>query len=91
LPELPPVADLIPGFDLVTPIGVFARAGTPDPIIRKIADAIIAVMKQPDIKPPFAALGMEPVGEGPEQFAQAVATEIVNITKMVESAGLKLK
>jgi tripartite-type tricarboxylate transporter receptor subunit TctC len=91
LPELPPLADLIPGFDLVTPIGIFARAGTPESIIRKIAAEAIAVMKQPDIKPPFAALGMEPVGEGPEEFAQAAASEIVSITKIVESAGLKPK
>jgi tripartite-type tricarboxylate transporter receptor subunit TctC len=48
-------------------------------------------MKQADIKPPFAALGMEPVGEGPEEFAQAAASEIVSITKIVESAGLKPK
>ena len=91
LPELPPLADLIPGFDLVTPIGIFARAGTPEPIIRKIAAEAIAVMKQPDIKPPFAALGMEPVGEGPEEFAKAATNEIVNITKIVENAGLKPK
>lgn len=91
LPDLPPLADLIPGFDLVTPIGIFARAGTPEPIIRKIADHAIAVMKQPDIRPPFAALGMEPVGEGPEEFAKAAANEIVAITRVVESAGLKPK
>jgi len=64
LPELPPVADIIPGFDLVSVIGVYARADTPEPIVRKIADDAIAVMKQSDIKAPLAALGMEPVGEG---------------------------
>lgn len=91
LPDLPPVADIIPGFDLVTLIGIYARAGTPEPIVRKIAEDAIAVMKQPDIKPPLAALGMEPVGAGSEEFAKAAANEIVNITKVVESAGLKPK
>jgi len=91
LPELPPVADIIPGFDLVSVIGVYARADTPEPIVRKIADDAIAVMKQSDIKAPLAALGMEPVGEGGEQFAKIIAGEIASITKVVESAGIKPK
>ena len=37
LPELPPLADLIPGLDMVSVIGAWARAGTPEPIVRKIA------------------------------------------------------
>jgi tripartite-type tricarboxylate transporter receptor subunit TctC len=91
LPELPPLADVIPGFDLVTLIGVYVRASTPEPIVRRIAADAIAIMKQPDMKPPLTALGMEPVGEGPEEFAKAAANEIVAITKVVESAGLKPK
>jgi tripartite-type tricarboxylate transporter receptor subunit TctC len=91
LPELPPVADIIPGFDLVSVIGVYARADTPEPIVRKIADEAIAVMKQSDIKAPLAALGMEPVGEGREQFAKMIAGEVASITKVVESAGIKPK
>ena len=91
LPELSPVADIIPGFDLVSVIGLYARADTPDPIVRKIADDAIAVMKQSDIKAPLAALGMEPVGEGGEQFAKIIAGEIASITRVVESAGIKPK
>jgi len=91
LPELPPVADIIPGFDLVSVIGVYGRADTPDPIVRKIAEEAIAVMKQSDIKEPLAALGMEPVGEGKEQFAKIIAAEVDGITKVVESAGIKPK
>lgn len=89
LPDLPPLADVIPGFDLVTPIGIFARAGTPEWLIRRIADEAIAVMKQPDIKTPLTALGMEPVGAGPAEIASAMANEVAGITKVVESAGLK--
>ena len=91
LPDLPPLADVIPGFDLVSAIGVYARAGTPEPIVRKIASEAIAVMKQPEMKPSLAALGMEPVGEGPEGFAKAIASEVESITKVVENAGIKPK
>ncbi|MGZ5900320.1 MAG: Bug family tripartite tricarboxylate transporter substrate binding protein [Reyranella sp.] len=91
LPELPPVADIIPGFDLVSVIGLYARSDTPEPIVRKIADDAIAVMKQSDIKEPLAALGMEPVGEGGEKFAKMIAGEVASITQVVESAGIKPK
>jgi tripartite-type tricarboxylate transporter receptor subunit TctC len=91
LPDLPPVADLIPGFDLVSIIGLYARHDTPEPIVRKIAQDAIAVMRQSDIKAPLAALGMEPVGESGEKFAKMITSEIETITKVVESTGIKPK
>jgi tripartite-type tricarboxylate transporter receptor subunit TctC len=91
LPDLPPVADVIPGFDLVSVIGLYGRHDLPDPIVQKIAAEVTATMKDPGVKPPLAALGMEPVGEGPEGFAKLIANEIRTITKVVEEAGLKPK
>jgi tripartite-type tricarboxylate transporter receptor subunit TctC len=91
LPELPPVADMIPGFDLVSVIGLYARHDTPEPVVRKIAEDASAVMKQPDIKAPLAALGMEPVGESGDKFGKMIATEIETITKVVESTGIRPK
>jgi tripartite-type tricarboxylate transporter receptor subunit TctC len=88
-PDLPPLADVIPGFDLITMIGVYARAGTPPAVVEKIALEAVAIVKQPDVVPQFAALGMEPAGEGPGAFGRAVAEEIERVTKVVESAGIK--
>ena len=88
-PELPPIADVIPGFDLITLIGVYARAGTPAPLIAKIAGEAVAIVQQGEVAPQFAVLGMEPAGEGPDAFARAVADEIARVTKVVESAGIK--
>jgi tripartite-type tricarboxylate transporter receptor subunit TctC len=88
-PDVPPLADVIPGFDLITLIGVYARAGTPPAVVEKIAVEAVAVVKQPDVVPQFAVLGMEPAGQGPDAFARAVADEIARVTKVVESAGIK--
>jgi hypothetical protein len=41
------------------------------------------------VVPQFAALGMEPAGEGPEPFARTIAGEIERVTKVVHSAGIK--
>ena len=91
LPELPPLADIIPGFDMVSVIGVYGRTDTPDPIVRKIAAEASAIMKDPEMKSTLAPLGMEPVGEGPELFAKMIAQEVNSIAKVVESVGLKAK
>ena len=88
-PDLPPLADVIPGFDLITLIGVYARTGTPPSIVQKISAEVVAIVKQPGVVPQFAALGMEPAGEGPEPFARAIAGEIERVTKVVHSAGIK--
>jgi tripartite-type tricarboxylate transporter receptor subunit TctC len=91
LPELPPLAEIIPGFDMVSVIGVYGRVGTPDAIVRKIAAEAGAIMKEPEMNAALAPLGMEPVGEGPEPFAKMIAQEVSSITKVVESVGLKPK
>jgi tripartite-type tricarboxylate transporter receptor subunit TctC len=91
LPELPPLADIIAGFDMVSVIGVYGRAGTPEPIVRKIAADAGAIMKQPEMNAALVPLGMEPVGEGPGPFAQMIAQEVNSITKVVESVGLRPK
>jgi tripartite-type tricarboxylate transporter receptor subunit TctC len=89
LPGLPPLADLVPGFDMVTNIGVYGRAGIPGDIVRKIAAECGAVVKEGDMVAQLELLGMEPVGEGPEAFAKMVQREVDTITQVVENAGLK--
>jgi tripartite-type tricarboxylate transporter receptor subunit TctC len=88
-PDVPPLADVIPGFDLITLIGLYARAGTPSAVVAKIAGEVVAIVRQADVAPQFAVLGMEPAGEGPDAFGRAVADEIARVTKVVESAGIK--
>ena len=89
VPSVPSLAEVIPGFDLITLIGMYARSGTPPALVQRIAAEAVAVVQQPDVVPTFAALGMEPAGEGPEAFAKTIAGEIERVTKVVESAGIK--
>lgn len=91
LPDLPPLADIIPGFDMVSVIGLYGRADLPGPIVQKIAADAGATMKESDMKQPLAALGMEPVGEGPGPFAKMIDQEVTTITRVVENAGIKPK
>jgi tripartite-type tricarboxylate transporter receptor subunit TctC len=88
-PDVPSLAEVIPGFDLITLIGIYARTGTPAAVVNRIAREAVAVVREPAVIPQFAALGMEPAGEGPEDFGRSVAEEIKRVTKVAESAGIK--
>jgi tripartite-type tricarboxylate transporter receptor subunit TctC len=91
LPELPPLADIIPGFDLVTPIGLYGRHDIPQALVDRIASDVTAIMKDPDMVGPLAALGMEPAPGDSAAFKKMIQREIESITKIVENAGLRPK
>jgi tripartite-type tricarboxylate transporter receptor subunit TctC len=91
LPELPPLADVIPGFDLVTPIGMYGRHDTPEALVNRIASDALAIMKNPDMVAPLAALGMEPAPGDSAAFRKMIQQEIDSTTKIVERAGLRPK
>ena len=87
-PELPAIAEHIPGFDLAPKIGIFARAGTPPEIISRIAATAIAVAAEEDTARQLKDVGIEPAGVGTEDFAQAITREIERVSVAVRLAGL---
>jgi tripartite-type tricarboxylate transporter receptor subunit TctC len=76
---------------MVSVIGLYGRAGTPEVIVREIAADACVSMKEPDMDEALAPLGMEPVGEGPGPFAKMIAQEVNTITQVVERVGIKPK
>lgn len=89
VPDVPAVAETVPDYDLAVIQGLFARAGTPRPILQKVADEIAAIVKEPEVINQFAVSGIEPVGGGPEEHAQALQREGERVAKVVEAAGIK--
>ncbi len=88
-PDVPPVADWIPGFDFAPMIGLYARSGTPPAMIQKIAAEIAALVKEPDIIRQFTVTGIEAVGGSPEEFGRALNGETERVAAVVKSAGIK--
>jgi tripartite-type tricarboxylate transporter receptor subunit TctC len=87
-PDIPPVADYVPGFDFAPIIGLMARSGTPEAIIRQIAAEAVAVVKEPDMIRQFAVAGIEPVGAGPEEYGRALKDEVARVVDVVRVAGI---
>jgi len=87
-PDIPPVADYVPGFDFAPIIGLLARSGTPPAIIRQIAAEAVALVKEPDMIRQFAVAGIEPVGVGPEKYGRALKDEVARVVDVVRVAGI---
>ena len=66
-PDVPAVAEFIPGFQFAPTIGIYARTGTPPAILEKIASEVAAIVKEPEIIKQFATAGIEPAGGGPKE------------------------
>ncbi len=88
-PDVPAIAEFLPGFDFAPIIGILAPVGTPPAIVQRIAAEVAAVVKQPDAIQAFTAAGIEPVGAGPDDYAKAIANENERFAKAIAAANLK--
>ena len=90
LPNVPTAAEAgLPGFDLSFWIGLLAPAGTPQPIVDRLASETIKVLHQPDIRQRLTAQGVEVVAEGPDALAAAIRDDIARWRDVVKKAGIK--
>jgi tripartite-type tricarboxylate transporter receptor subunit TctC len=90
-PNLPSLAEFIPGFDFAPVIGIFARAGTSPEVIQKLAAEALATVKEAELIKQLAVVGVEPAGAGPEEFAAVLQAETRRVAAAVEAAGIKAK
>ena len=76
-PDVKMVAEAgYPGFDITTWHGVVAPANTPEPVIMRLHAELVRTVAIPEVQRQLAAMGMEPVGNTPEQFAEAISAEM---------------
>ena len=90
LPDLPTVAETLPGYDATSWYGLMAPAGTPAPIIQKLHAELTKIMQSAEVKARYAQLGVEPVVNSPEQYKTFVAAEIVKWADVVKRSGAKV-
>ena len=88
-PDVPTVAETIPGFEATTWFAMFAPAGTPREVVMKINAELQRVFKLPDVADKLKTLGLEPWISTPEELAKYQATEIVKWAKVVKDSGAK--
>jgi tripartite-type tricarboxylate transporter receptor subunit TctC len=88
LPNIPPIADTLPGFDYSGWMGFFVPKGTPRPITGKLREAVLKTMETPEVKKGMTVQATEIVIRGPEEFRKVVRESMVENEKLVKSLGL---
>jgi tripartite-type tricarboxylate transporter receptor subunit TctC len=88
-PDVPALAERIPGFDFAFNVVVLAKPGTPQEAIRKVSAEITKVVKLPEVAEQLQRAGVDAVGSTPEQAAIAIRAESQRISNAAKSARLK--
>jgi tripartite-type tricarboxylate transporter receptor subunit TctC len=89
--DIPTIAESgVSDYDANAWFGVFAPAGTPDAVIARLQTEISKILKAPEIRDRFLALGAEPVGSTPEQFAAFYRNEVAKWAKVVKDSGAQI-
>jgi tripartite-type tricarboxylate transporter receptor subunit TctC len=89
MPEVPTVAESVPGYEMVLWIGMFAPAGTPREIAAKLNAEVVRIVKLPDIRQKLDGMGVEPLGNTPEQVSEWIRREIAKYGPVVRAANIK--
>ena len=89
-PDLPTMAETIPGLFANAWYGLFAPAGTPREIIAKVHSEVAKLLDGADMKERFAGLGVEPAPSTPDQLASLIREDLVRWGKIVKESGARL-
>jgi tripartite-type tricarboxylate transporter receptor subunit TctC len=89
LPEIPTVAETIPGFEVVNWYGMVLPAGTPREVVMRLNTEIKKVLALPEIKERLLAQGNEPVGSSPEAFAEFIKSESAKWARIIREKNIQ--
>ena len=92
LPDVPTIAESgYPGFDVVAWYALWAPAGTPSGIVRKLNEEINLILAMPDVSARFTGLGAEIMGGTVEEFTKFHRAEFERWTAFIKSTGIKIQ
>ncbi len=90
LPELPTVSEAgVPGYAAVGWFGLLAPVATPRPLLNKINEEVVKVLKDKDLRKTASDLGADIVGNSPEEFARFIRDDQAKWAKLMREAGIK--
>jgi len=91
LPNVPAVAETLPGFENLGWFGLMAPAGTPNAVIDKVYQDTAKALNSPDIRKRFGDIGMAPVGNRPDELAAAIKQESQKWAKIIRERKLQIQ
>lgn len=91
LPNLPTIAETVPGYEASLWYGFVGPARIPADIVRRLNAEIVAALKFPDVRERLAAQGIDVRTSTPEEFAKLLAADLERWAKVVQRAGIKVE
>jgi tripartite-type tricarboxylate transporter receptor subunit TctC len=89
MPDVPAIAEVLPGFDITAWFGIVGPAGMPKDVVDKLNAATTQVLRAPDMKERLATIGLTPMPMAPEPFKGFIASEIVKWTRLAREANVQ--
>jgi tripartite-type tricarboxylate transporter receptor subunit TctC len=91
-PELPPIADYYPGYDLTIWLGLFAPPATPEPIVTRLRNEVQMILNEPDFAQKLNVTGsLEPLKLSPPEFSALIKRDYDKYGKLVRDVGVKVQ
>jgi len=92
LPDVPTIAESgVSGYDLTSWVGFLAPSATPRTVITRIHATVLESLRTPAVKDVLLKSGAEPLGNTPEEFAEALRRELPKWNKVIKAAGVKIE
>lgn len=92
LPDVPTFVESgLDGFVVDSWVGILAPAKTPPPVVARLQKDIASVLAEPETRERYATLGIEPVANAPEQFAEQIRADLARWEKVVKQAGIRIE
>ena len=89
LPDVPPIADTLPGYEARGWNGILAPAGTPKPIIDRLNREIVKVVRSPEFSQVLTGEGATAVGNTPSEFDAVIRADVTKWAKIIKDAGIR--
>jgi len=90
LPDIPAVAEALPGYEVVGWYGVIGPPGMPEPLVARLHEELLRVLAQPDVRERIVNDGSEPVGSSPREFRDFMAADLAKWAQLAKESGAKL-
>jgi tripartite-type tricarboxylate transporter receptor subunit TctC len=88
-PDVPALAEELPGYEIIAWFGLVAPAKLPEPIVRRLHEINMKALARADVKEKFAAIGADIAPMDPPQFRKFIETEVAHWAKLVKLAGIQ--
>lgn len=90
LPDIPTVAETVPGYEVVNWYGMMVPAKTPPAIVEMLQKAVASALQNPETTKQIKAMGIDPIGSTPEQFGAFLKSEMEKWAKVIKDANIQV-